>query len=342
MESNEHFRSGVDDALIGIAAGDALGVTSEFVPQNRIPELYRQFGPGGWPFTQVGGGWLDLPPGGHSDDTDMSLCIYQSYKTLDRFDPADIAKRFVSWMQTGPRDIGSTVLRALSQIAGGSSWLDAGKTSYFMSRGNAPNGSLMRNGLMAHMAPDLHTSFTFSLKQGMITHYSPLTVICCCAQTYLIRGILETGVMPLRWIGDFRQEWDRWLDSENDPVVLDWTAVVSDRMELAWRQFMSADFDPNSFDPFYVSYTGRSGYCLLTLQIAIWALHWASSKEDIDLPGGYPKEVFEKRGAWTLGWIAMLGYDSDTYCATAGPMLSALHGGLPEEMTSDLLIHDWI
>lgn len=342
MRYDDRSIGNIDDALISVAAGDALGVTSEFVPQNRIPEIYRQFSPEGWPFTQVGGGWLDLPAGGHSDDTDMSLCIYQSWKGNGTFDPEDIAKRFVSWMRTGPRDIGNTVLTALSDVAGGMGWAEAGKSSYLSSKGNAPNGSLMRNGLIASIPRGIHDSFTLSLKQGMITHYAPLTVICCCAQTYLIRMLMEGTAPPVHWMEGFKTEWDEWLDSERDPVVLDWRLTVSDRMDRAWRDFMSADFNPDSFDPFGVIYTGRSGYCLLTIQIAVWALHWASRTEEIDLPEEYPAEVFRKRGAWTLGWVAMLGYDSDTYCATAGPMLSARYGGLPSQLTSELIIHEWM
>ena len=37
-----------------------------------------------------------------------------------------------------------------------------------------------------------------------------------------------------------------------------------------------------------------------------------------------------------LGWVALVGNDSDTYGATAGPLIAAAHGGLPAEMTDSL------
>jgi len=332
----------LDTGLISIASGDALGITSEFVPQHRIPHIYRQYSPSGWPFALVGGGWLDLPPGGHSDDTEMALCIYKSMQALERFDPADIAVRFVAWMKSGPRDIGCTILGALSRIAGGRSWLDSGKIGFFECRDLASNGSLMRNGLIGYIPSDTHSAFTISLKQCLITHYSPLPVLCCCAHTYIIRLLLEGMELPVHWQEDFQREWLTWSSNESDPIVRDWISTVGENLNTAWRDFMEADFHPDSFDPFTVVYSSRSGYCLLTLQIAVWALQRSSMKEGFGIPEAYPAEVFDRRGPWALGWAAMLGYDSDTYCATAGPMISARYGGLPEELVSGLMVHDWM
>jgi ADP-ribosylglycohydrolase len=245
-------------------------------------------------------------------------------------------------MKGGPRDIGCTIFGALSRIAGGRSWLDAGKVGYFECRESASNGSLMRNGLIGYIPSDTHTAFTLSMKQCLITHYSPLPVLCCCAQTYIIRLLLEGMELSSQWREEFRREWLAWSAEERDPVVRDWLSTVGDTLSSAWRDFMEADFDPESFDPFVVMYSGRSGYCLLTLQIAVWVLHRSSTREGVRIPEAYPAEVFTRRGPWALGWAAMLGYDSDTYCATAGPMISARYGGLPEELVSGLMVHDWM
>jgi len=37
-----------------------------------------------------------------------------------------------------------------------------------------------------------------------------------------------------------------------------------------------------------------------------------------------------------LGWVAMIGHDSDTYGAAAGPLIAAAHQGLPSELTAGL------
>jgi len=261
---------------------------------------------------------------------------------LGRFDPEDVAARFVSWMKTGPRDIGCTILGALARIASGRSWIDAGKIGFFETGESLSNGSLMRNGIMGFIPTDLHSAFAVTAKQCIITHYSPLPVLCCCAQTYIIRLLLDGIEFPRRWQEGFRGEWRAWITAERDPIILDWVTTVGDGLGAAWREFMDADFDPDSFDPFRERYEGRSGYCLLTLQIAVWALHRAVMKETPGHPADYPAEVFERRGPWTLGWVAMLGYDADSYGATAGPMLSARFGGLPDELTGSLMVHDWM
>ena len=45
--------------LLGLAAGDSLGSTSEFVRQEDIPALYDDVKASGWPFRQIGGGNMD-------------------------------------------------------------------------------------------------------------------------------------------------------------------------------------------------------------------------------------------------------------------------------------------
>jgi hypothetical protein len=61
MEPSERYRG----ALLGLAAGDALGTTLEF----KRPGSFA-------PITDmVGGGPVDLQPGQWTDDTSMALCL---------------------------------------------------------------------------------------------------------------------------------------------------------------------------------------------------------------------------------------------------------------------------
>jgi hypothetical protein len=115
---------------------------------------------------------------------------------------------------------------------------------------------------------------------------------------------------------------------------------VGTALKEAQGTLARADFDPHRFNPFQIDYSGREGYSLLTLQIAIWALQWSRLDEPFSVPHGFPSEVFERRGSWTLGWVAMIGHDSDTYGATAGPLLAILHGDLPPSLRESLRITD--
>ena len=45
--------------LTGLAGGDSLGSSSEFIPQAKIPAPYAKLKDKGWPFKQVGGGMFN-------------------------------------------------------------------------------------------------------------------------------------------------------------------------------------------------------------------------------------------------------------------------------------------
>jgi len=55
-------------ALIGLAAGDALGTTLEFKPPGTFARLADM----------TGGGPFHLKPGEWTDDTSMALCLAES------------------------------------------------------------------------------------------------------------------------------------------------------------------------------------------------------------------------------------------------------------------------
>lgn len=123
-------------ALIGLAAGDALGTTLEF----RSPGTFK-------PLTDmVGGGPFRLDAGQWTDDTSMALCLAESLVEMGGFDPADQMRRYVRWNKEGYLsstgrcfDIGNTVSSALRRFS------QTGDPFSGSSEPNtAGNGSLMR------------------------------------------------------------------------------------------------------------------------------------------------------------------------------------------------------
>jgi ADP-ribosyl-[dinitrogen reductase] hydrolase len=125
-----------DGALLGLAAGDALGTTVEF----RSPGTFE-------PVTDiVGGGPFNLEPGQWTDDTSMALCLAESLLERGGFDPVDQLQRYVRWFRHGHHsstgrcfDIGNTVRDALTRFEDtGDPW--SGSTDPHA----AGNGSLMR------------------------------------------------------------------------------------------------------------------------------------------------------------------------------------------------------
>jgi hypothetical protein len=109
----------------------------------------------------------------------------------------------------------------------------------------------------------------------------------------------------------------------------------------AWRTFVDADYDPDSFTPFGYAFDGKDGYCLLTLQIAVWAAQWSIRNEPYPTPNGFPNEVFEKVSGPKFGAVVpLIGHDSDTYAAVAFPLVAAAHGFVPKMMTEGLQVID--
>jgi ADP-ribosyl-[dinitrogen reductase] hydrolase len=68
-------------------------------------------------------------------------------RVLDRYGfEGDVAERFVAWYERGPFDVGRMTARALSRLAKGDEWDEAGTRVWEASPEgqNAGNGSAMR------------------------------------------------------------------------------------------------------------------------------------------------------------------------------------------------------
>ncbi|HEY5191444.1 MAG TPA: ADP-ribosylglycohydrolase family protein, partial [Candidatus Deferrimicrobium sp.] len=95
--------------LFGVAVGDALGATTEFMTPAQIRDrfgVHREI---------VGGGWLKLPPGQVTDDTEMTLCVARGIAEPGRWDLTEIADRFARWLSGGPVDVGATCRRGIEE-----------------------------------------------------------------------------------------------------------------------------------------------------------------------------------------------------------------------------------
>jgi ADP-ribosylglycohydrolase len=132
MELIDRYRG----ALLGLAAGDALGTTLEFEVPGRFTPIDDI----------VGGGPFGLQPGQWTDDTSMALCLAESLIASKAFDPIDQLERYCRWYRAGHLssrgrcfDIGGTTRTALENFER-TSRAYGGPTSPY----SAGNGSLMR------------------------------------------------------------------------------------------------------------------------------------------------------------------------------------------------------
>ena len=94
-------------SLLGLAVGDALGATTEFMNPEDIREKY------GVHDRIRGGGWLNLPPGSVTDDTEMARCVARAILGKGGWDLTAIAEEFARWLAGNPVDVGATCRRGI-------------------------------------------------------------------------------------------------------------------------------------------------------------------------------------------------------------------------------------
>ena len=94
-------------AYLGLAVGDSLGATVEFLTPSEIRDQF------GVHRDSRGGGWLKLSKGQITDDTQMSLALGRSILEAGGIDPKLVAEAFNAWLRSKPVDVGNTVRRGI-------------------------------------------------------------------------------------------------------------------------------------------------------------------------------------------------------------------------------------
>jgi len=342
----------VEKYLYALAAGDCIGVTTEFMRPQEVKSVYRLYGKLGWPFISVGRTSFGLGVGAHSDDTDMAWAIVKAFYDKGKFDANEIAKNFGDWYKSGPRDIGKHTREVLKNYVRSGDWYKASRDAFAANPNGAANGSLMRNGVIVAFAKDLNEALSMSFIQSIITHFNPIATVCCLLHTWLIWE-MESGVWPFKakdWMAAFSSDlakWDKNMVPEYKNLLDKWekdVEMTSGKLKYITNElFEQKKYDHYKFNPFDGDYSKTMGYSVLSLQIAIWALRWSADEEaNFGMaPDWIPLEVFAQKGNDALGWIGLLGWDSDTYGAITGPLLAAKHGPMPDYMTNNLQIRGW-
>ena len=154
-------------AYLGLAVGDALGATTEFMTPREIQEKY------GVHDRIRGGGWLNLKPGQVTDDTEMSLALGRSILDRQGVEVTAVAQAFSDWMRHKPVDIGNTVRRGIIHFR------TTGQPVVPVNEYDAGNGACMRRLPIAlcywNAAPAIKQQASRS--QSHVTYNSPLADI---------------------------------------------------------------------------------------------------------------------------------------------------------------------
>jgi len=169
-------------AYLGLAVGDALGATVEFLTVGEIKHQY------GVHRTLRGGGWLRLAPGQVTDDTEMSLFLGRSLIRKGGFDLADSCDSFAEWLKTGPIDVGNTCRRGIRR------YITQGSMQGPPCDGDAGNGAAMRILPIALASlGDQRRLEEWTLGQCRITHHHPLSDAASLALGRMVQHLLTGG-----------------------------------------------------------------------------------------------------------------------------------------------------
>jgi len=240
-------------AMLGLAAGDALGTTLEFKHPGSFEPLTDM----------VGGGPFDLKPGEWTDDTSMALCLAESLITKRAFDPIHQLETYVRWWRDGHLsvkgrcfDIGNATRASLATFQEHHQPY-SGSTS----PGSAGNGSLMR------LAP---APLAFAMNPVEAIHMAGESsrtthgaVECVDACRYFA-GLILAAVngMPKRAI----------LNNDYEPAVKCWLDnPLAEKVEAIARGSFKVKIPPQ---------IRGSGYVIHTLEAALWAFHTTENFRD--------------------------------------------------------------
>ncbi len=169
-------------AYLGLAVGDALGATVEFM----LPrEIHYQYG---IHRDIIGGGWLKLQPGRVTDDTEMALALGRALVASGGWNATAVADSYVAWLKSPPVDIGNTCRRGVQR------YRRDGSLSGPPSESDAGNGAAMRNLPLVLLTLNNEQAFVeHTLAQSRFTHHHPLSDAATLALGRLLRVLLNGG-----------------------------------------------------------------------------------------------------------------------------------------------------
>lgn len=216
-------------AYLGLAIGDALGGTVEFMSPARIRDRY------GVHRSMIGGGWLDLKPGQVTDDTEMSIVLGRSLIAHRDFHPRHVAEAFVSWLRRGPIDVGGTVQHGLQRFM-----IDGSVAGPVRDR-DGGNGAVMRNLPVVLATLDHDDRFeAWTLGQSHITHNHPLSDAAGLALGRMVRLLIDGKGLPAAG-AEAAALIARYPTFAFDPYAGKATAFIVDTVQTVFHGFFGAD-----------------------------------------------------------------------------------------------------
>lgn len=169
--------------LMGLAIGDALGATLEFLTPAAVaaafPSGHRDI---------IGGGPFAWRPGQGTDDTDLTFVVVEAIAHGDDADEVAqlAAEGMLRWFDGGPPDVGDATARALLRYRGHRDPQRSG-----CAEGDRGNGSLMRTLPIGLARPDAPRRAREAASVSRITHADSECVDACITYCEIVAALLE-------------------------------------------------------------------------------------------------------------------------------------------------------
>jgi ADP-ribosyl-[dinitrogen reductase] hydrolase len=183
-------------AFLGLALGDALGATVEFMTAGEIRAAH------GVHREVVGGGWLRLRPGAVTDDTEMSLATARAIDAAGGWSGPAVADALAAWLKGRPADVGATCRAGIRR------WMLEGTLEGAPGAWDAGNGAAMRVLPVALLTlGDDAALARLAVTQARLTHHHPLSDAACLLVGRLVQAACLGRSMA-------------WLRAQADAAVL--------------------------------------------------------------------------------------------------------------------------
>ena len=245
MNLGDRIRGG----LYGVAVGDALGATVEFMAKEIVQQRH------GVLTDIVGGGWLRLVPGEWTDDTDMTLAVAAGIIQAPHDPVNSVGEEFLRWYKTSPPDVGTTIAAVLHKVSRGHSWHEGAYQLHCETSHTAGNGALMRTLPVGLAYCEQMELMDKAQSIAQMTHWDERAVFTCQLYCLLVYYLLSEKSFTDSLASAYSYLARKCPDKE---------ALLTMRAELEQR--MAAP------DP--------TGYSVDTLACVLWALQSADNLEE--------------------------------------------------------------
>lgn len=239
-------------AYLGVAIGDALGATVEFMTPREIAHQYGVH-------DQIrGGGWLKLKPGQVTDDTEMSLALGRAILAEPDWNLRTVAESFAEWLRRRPPDVGNTCRRGIRR------YMNDGSLESPLNPGDGGNGACMRNVALVLSTLGNPEAFTRqTLAQAHITHNHPLSDAATLSTGRMAQALI-TGSSPGECLSLAHALVDEYPDFRFDPYPGRASGYIVDTVQTVLHFF----FNTGSFEECLIGVVNRGDDADTTAAIA--------------------------------------------------------------------------